>query len=158
MRDYLEFRFRAWDGEKMHYNVIPWQWDFVISRSWSKCVESTGTGILGSGGQTATFDLPVIRYENIMQYTGLKDMNGTEIYEGDLLRHPPKNGFDENNYILFEVFYHDNDCADCHIGWQMNRMHYHGSSCGGFTPAFLPKNVKSMVVVGNVLQNKELLK
>lgn len=94
------------------------------------------------------------------QFTGLCDKNGKEIYEGDILRYPPKDQREENNFVSYEVFWHDNDCADRHIGWQMNRRHFHGNNCGvinDFTN-FLPKYTNKMEVIGNVVDNPELLK
>ena len=94
--------------------------------------------------------------DTVGQYTGLKDAEGLEIYEGDLLRFPPKSQWEETNYASFEVFFHDGDCCDSHIGYQMNRVHYHGSVCGGVTWPFQPKWTKKMVVDGNIHDNPEL--
>lgn len=95
--------------------------------------------------------------DTIGQYTGLKDANGKEIYEGDLLRFPPKSQWEETDYASFEVFFHDGDCCDSHIGFQMNRAHLHGT-CGGttFWP-FQPKWTKQMIVEGNIHDNPELI-
>jgi uncharacterized phage protein (TIGR01671 family) len=93
----------------------------------------------------------------MMQYTGLKDKNGVEIYEGDLLRFPPKDDYEKQTYNAFEVFFHGNDAASYHIGWQMNRMHTQGHSAGGASFGFLPKNTAKMEVIGNIHQNPELL-
>lgn len=92
------------------------------------------------------------------QFTGLKDKNDTEIYNGDLLRLPPNNKWEEQSYSCYEVFFHDGDAnSDYNIGYSINRMHHHGSVCGGYIPAFKPKQVSKMIVIGNIFENAELL-
>jgi uncharacterized phage protein (TIGR01671 family) len=94
----------------------------------------------------------------VMQFTGLKDANDKEVYEGDILREAPKNDWEETNYSCFEVFFHDGDAnSDYNIGFTMNRMHNHGSVCGGYIPSFKPKSLKKMCVIGNIYENSELL-
>ena len=96
--------------------------------------------------------------DTIGQFTGLNDKNGKDIYEGDILRKPAKNQWEEENFVGYEVFWHDNDCADNHIGWQMNRHHYNGCLCGTTDfVRFLPKYCGQMEIIGNIHDNPELL-
>ena len=94
----------------------------------------------------------------LLQYTGLKDKNKKEIYEGDILRRPAKDAWEKENYECYEVFFHDGNEAGEHIGFVMNRSHYHGNMSGGCIPGFLPRQTEKMEVIGNIYENKELLK
>lgn len=97
--------------------------------------------------------------ENVViwsQFTGLLDKNGKEIFEGDLLQ--KTDGDDYDRHTSYEVFYHGNDSADNHIGFQMNRIHFYGTYGGGtIRYALLPKYVSKMEVIGNIFENPELL-
>lgn len=133
-----EIKFRAWNGETM---ISP---DYI-----------TRDGV----GHWKEDSIPTSS-KKIMQYTGLKDCNGVEIYEGDLLRIPPKNQYEETTYNCFEVFYHDNDCiGGQNIGFCMNRMHKQGHSAGGHGYRFTPDSIRhhGFVVIGNIYKNPELL-
>lgn len=126
-------KFRVWD--KVDYMSAP----FTLQEWQLKTIQFTS-------------DCPV------MQFTGLTDKEGIEIYEGDLLREPAEDEWDKINYSCFEVFFHDGDAnSDYNIGYSMNRMHNHGSICGGYIPSFKPKTTSKMIVFGNIYQNPELL-
>ena len=70
----------------------------------------------------------------LMQYTGLKDKNGVEIYEGDIVR----KGYDSR---ATEVYWHQNTAC-----WRRD----------GFTGMTKGDMALMGEVIGNIYENKEL--
>ncbi|KHO63375.1 phage uncharacterized protein TIGR01671 [Thermoanaerobacter sp. YS13] len=123
-----EIKFRAWHKERkeMYYQDKPIQADFIFM------------------GNTLAVDCKQIKefipYEKVvlMQYTGLKDKNNKEIYEGDIVRY-----FDG----MTGGIYFDEEFAAFRIEWL---------KCDKYSniEEIIAKNCE---VVGNIFQNPELL-
>ena len=75
----------------------------------------------------------------IEQYAGLKDKNGVEIYEGDIVRQQMR--FTETNGIIF---------------WQEEKARF-AINLDGFITTITKQQEMSYEVVGNIHNNPELL-
>lgn len=78
IRQNREIKFRAWDGDKMIYDIPLYGSHLGINDF-----------IFGSA-------------LTIMQFTGLKDKNGKEIFEGDILESPMSDLVAENEKFIVE--------------------------------------------------------
>ena len=126
-----EIKFRAWDKNKKEmFDVSPvWfeenNWYYM---DFAKCME----------------ELDCI----IMQYTGLKDKNGKEIYDGDVVRTQIRNDKRYKNQfseMLSKVCFENGifiikDLSDKLIQW--NELY---------------KEIYRLEIIGNIYQNPELL-
>lgn len=121
MRD---IKFRAWDK---HNRTMEW----VEAVEWE--AGSTAPRVKLRGRQASA---PPNHYSEIMQYTGLKDKNGVEIYEGDIVRLGtlPKDD-------IFEVEFDQGEFQ------AIGKVDAHSL---GF--------IRSWEVIGNIYENKDLLK
>lgn len=122
-----EIKFRAWDGERLRsVNTIGWTNGEV---DWL---------------DTPKYHGPIDEDIKLMQYTGLKDKNGVEIYEGDICEVTFSN--DTYQYSESTMIYEVGSSL-CAYRFLRNNKHF---------SLELSKAVKTKVI-GNIYENPELL-
>jgi len=132
-----EIKFRAWDKKKkrmMPVIEIDWEYKEVI--------------------ETMT-DWARLEDTELMEFTGCKDKNGKEIYEGDILRY---------RYISTDfkgaVEFHDKILK---IGWESDETRFVGfilrsiDKDGSDWFTAMP-NIEDIEIIGNIYENPKLLK
>lgn len=129
-----EIKFRFWHlkDEKM----IDWIW--ITQNAWNSYRGDTPISLL--------FDFLTVKKDDVIiqQFTGLKDKNGNEIYEGDVLggyakEHPC------GEYISYVVW--NNEKAE----WYLNKSYISGQRN-------LWRWVNKMEIIGNIYEHSNLIK
>ena len=149
-----EIKFRAWTKKnEMQYNVVPFQWDYVIDRMWHRCIESNGSGILGSDGTEAKFEVGGLAIEegNIMQFTGLKDKKEQDLWEGDIVIASLSGIVNEDIKSIIDF---ENGC----FGIRAIENGILVDSTGKFKSFDGCNTQKQIEIIGNKFENPELLK
>lgn len=102
-------------------------------------------------------DKAKIDTNTIGQFTGLRDKNGKEVYEGDILRGDeyPFNSDGVDNYFA-EIVWADNVCGFYRITRKKPNSTVRGISHGNFSELD-DEDIKSFEVIGNIHDNPELL-
>lgn len=144
-----EIKFRAWNGSKKWmsstFSLVP-----------TCTLEGDDWGGVYVNGQIDDNFTDLKVYENkwaVMQYTGLKDKNGKEIYEGDIVDARTGPGMDR--YIV---------CFDdLNAGFSLKRPPHHGADFPTRLDGFVyygyawADNLDKVAVLGNIYENPELL-
>ena len=140
-------KYRAWDGN----NNVMW---IVTDIEWNdrQLPDEIGQNVTHIRGKCYINDVftPIgcnkryspKRFKKIilLEYTGLKDKNGKEIYEGDILEHPSSQKFTvvwNDAFVGFRANY--DDILDSNVAMQLS-------------------NKGQAVVIGNIYEKPELLK
>lgn len=130
-----EIKFRIWNGAQMEYNVTVGKFgNFYVNPG------DKGDGL--DPNDTASLTRFTTKYhENtpVMQYTGLKDRNGKEIYEGDIVSAV---NFYNNNKLIGVVEWQDN-------GYYIQKEN------SLYVPSLNSRDHQGLVeVIGNIYENQ----
>lgn len=141
-----EIKFRAWDN---HYKYMNYKILVGIYGDWEKVKDDKNYTSCSMWIEPKNVDYkcephwsnfePYHKDIKLMQYTGLKDKNGVEIYEGDIVK--------DAWGILMVVKY-------INTGFYLCRKNINGQ----YTKVSNWRNLNTKEVIGNIFENGHLLK
>lgn len=138
-----EIKFRAWDASGQYFKPLEDEGDYYfrdddnglcLYDKWGKCKNTI-----------------------LMQYTGLKDKNGKEIYEGDIVRSPHFIDVHKRQHYLFHEVKWD---VKYHLWKTVAIGNKEGESINahGNPPLWIYfKNEQNAEVIGNIYEHPHLL-
>ena len=132
-----KLKFRVWTGNGMEYSVVVGEYGvFYVNPENGTGLDPRDTASLTPNNTKYHDDAPV------MQYSGLNDKNGKEIYEGDIVKQifpagpKKKDGMiEEVDVVKFESGQFEVDAIPLYVSGDFN-----------------------VEVIGNIYENPELLK
>ena len=146
-----EIKFRAWNKDwKMM--VLPEDLQAIWFDGVTACAADVEFNITTTDGQRhKNFWEDCEKYEvMLMQYTGLKDKNGVEIYEGDMVQHS-----NITKALIVSIGGYIETYSEGHIA---NGIHIHTKAEDVVLGVSAFNSDRGIEVIGNIYQNPELLK
>lgn len=148
-----EIKFRAWNGKEMiePYSVKNGKAMIIKQCDKNDPVLTDGEGV----NYYCNWDVDVETDYPLMQYTGLKDCEGTEIYEGDVVR---SDHFVDVEGVQHYV-HHTCEWSDKYSGWYFRNNSESFDGDGGIQAFVMMKflSERNIKVIGNIHQNPDLL-
>lgn len=153
-----EIKFRVWDKETKHIHIFGDDiHDAITSEGKTNKIYYYN---LQNGCDSLDEDSDYV----LMQYTGLKDKNGQEIYEGDIVKRSLR---DKDERIYFEDFYviifdkaafqykgiKEYYISETGRKWKQEEKEGYRQDLG----SNFGVNIKDIEVIGNIYNNPELL-
>jgi len=134
-----ELKFRIWNGLEMIYDVTVGKFGIFYVNPANNGLDPLDSASMTPWTTKYSDDIPV------MQSTGMKDIHGKEIYDGDLIK-MKSYSFSHLDKYNYEVYYKSEE-ARFKFRNNQNYPHNSDSDSTGF---------HSFEVIGNIYENKEL--
>ena len=140
-----EIKFRVWDGKKMWMPETLTNDESQTNLTFFNPLRGIKWGLYDSRLENRVASG---EHHQLMQYTGLKDKNGKEIYEGDILNFGyPVYGMDgEPDFLPLIVTIEFNGAAFWFAGGGYNDCNWHFYNAG------------NREIIGNIYDNPKLIK